>query len=80
MHNKFRREAAILAVYLSQFGSADIPSRHENEAASHSIYCEAHYRRDYLQVIHWITTTYVTGDDVSALMTMRRAYGFRSEM
>jgi len=76
---KFRREAAVLAAYLSQFENTD------SDYAQHSPYVgitgesRARTHADYQQACRWIAATECTDGDIVALTRMRRRYGFPTE-
>ncbi|WP_257233049.1 hypothetical protein [Rhodococcus qingshengii] len=76
MLNRFRREAAVLAAYLSQF---------ETDYAEHSPYVgitgesRAQTHADHQKACRWIAATECTEDDIAALTRMRRRYGFPTE-
>ncbi|MBS3695651.1 hypothetical protein KGD90_31105 [Rhodococcus qingshengii] len=77
--NRFRREAAVLAAYLSQFETDD------TDYAEHCPYVgitgesRARPHADYQQACRWIAATACTDDDIAALARMRRRYGFPTE-
>ena len=76
--NKFRRDAAVLAVYLAQFDNAEADPTNPYTSAT-ALTPEGHQqcRRDYLQSSAWVTATEISGDDIMALTQMRQRYGFR---
>ncbi|WP_209448843.1 hypothetical protein [Rhodococcus qingshengii] len=75
MLTKFRREAAILAAYLSQFENPDTDNaEHLPTGVTPESPAQAH--ADYQQACQWLTATACTDDDMAALAHMRRHYGF----
>ncbi|AKE01497.1 hypothetical protein XU06_31680 (plasmid) [Rhodococcus erythropolis] len=79
MLNRFRREAAVLAAYLSQFENTD------TDYAQHSPYIgitgesRAQTHADYQQACRWIAATECTDNDIAALAHMRRRHSFPTE-
>lgn len=77
MLTKFRREAAILAAYLSQFENPPDTDNAEHlptGVTPPESHAQAH--ADYQQACQWLAATACTDDDVAALAHMRRHYGF----
>ncbi|MDJ0441440.1 hypothetical protein [Rhodococcus qingshengii] len=74
--SKFRREAALLAAYLSQFENTDTDDSEHLPAAGVTPESQAQTHADYRQACQWLATTKCTDDDIAALARLRRQYGF----
>lgn len=73
-----RREAALLAVFLSQFDAAD---EGQNPTVTSLVEEEVdEWRDDYAQALQWSAATSFSTNDVANLKEMRRRYGFTSAL
>lgn len=78
MLSNFRREAAVLAAYLSQFDNTATTAADAWHSGTDPAHAEGNgqRRRDYIRASAWVSATDVSEDDVTALARMRRTYGF----
>jgi hypothetical protein len=77
--SKFRREAAVLGAYLSQFKNTDTEDAERSPYVGVTDETQAQTHADYQQACQWIAATACTDADIAALAHMRRHYGFPTE-
>lgn len=78
MTNRCRREAALLAVFLSQFEpAAEGLKPTVTRLTAREI---DQWREDYAQALQWSAATRFSANDVVAIKEMRRRYGFTSAL
>ncbi|MBT2274157.1 hypothetical protein [Rhodococcus qingshengii] len=78
MLSTFRRQAAVLAAYLAQFGTTGIDSPNSRDAGSTALTQreKEQYQRDYRHAADLATASEITDDDIAALAQMRSRHGF----
>ncbi|MDE8649717.1 hypothetical protein PXH69_32615 [Rhodococcus qingshengii] len=79
MLSKFRREAAVLAAYLSQFDNTDTAYAQQSPYVGMTDKTRAQMHADYQQACRWLAAIEYTDADIAALAHMRRRYGFPTE-